>query len=123
MTTRTETDSMGPIEVPSDVYWGAQTQRSIDNFDIGRDTFVWGHAMISALGVLKKAAAQANAHASLYAEAAADPIAFWERAAARLDWAPPWHTAHTWEPPVPVTDEHGAETLSVPKAEAFPELI
>ncbi len=60
MTTRTETDSMGPIEVPSDVYWGAQTQRSIDNFDIGRDTFVWGHAMISALGVLKKAAALAN---------------------------------------------------------------
>ncbi len=52
---------MGTIEVPSDKYWGAQTQRSIENFDIGRDTFVWGPAMISALGVLKKAAAQANA--------------------------------------------------------------
>ncbi len=51
---------MGPIEVPADRYWGAQTQRSIQNFDIGRDTFVWGPAMVKALGVLKKAAAQAN---------------------------------------------------------------
>ncbi|MDN5571152.1 MAG: class II fumarate hydratase [Propionibacteriaceae bacterium] len=60
MSTRTETDSMGTIEVPSDAYWGAQTQRSIQNFDIGRDTFVWGRPMVRALGVLKKAAAQAN---------------------------------------------------------------
>ena len=58
--TRTEKDSMGTIEVPADAYWGAQTQRSIENFDIGRDTFVWGRAMVRALGVLKKAAAQAN---------------------------------------------------------------
>ena len=58
--TRVETDSMGPIEVPEDAYWGAQTQRSLGNFDIGRDTFVWGRPMIKALGVLKKAAAQAN---------------------------------------------------------------
>jgi len=61
MTTRTETDSMGAVEVPSDRYWGAQTQRSLSNFDIGRPTFVWGRPMIKALGVLKKAAAQANA--------------------------------------------------------------
>ena len=52
---------MGTIEVQSDRYWGAQTQRSLGNFDIGRDTFVWGRPMIRALGVLKKAAAQANA--------------------------------------------------------------
>ncbi|QIK72502.1 class II fumarate hydratase [Propioniciclava coleopterorum] len=58
--TRTETDSMGPIEVADEAYWGAQTQRSLGNFDIGRDTFVWGRPMIRALGVLKKAAAQAN---------------------------------------------------------------
>ena len=58
--TRTETDSMGEIEVPADRYWGAQTQRSLGNFDIGRDTFVWGRTMIRALGTLKKAAAQAN---------------------------------------------------------------
>jgi fumarate hydratase class II len=51
---------MGAIEVPSEHYWGAQTQRSIGNFDIGRPTFVWGRPMIKALGVLKKAAAQAN---------------------------------------------------------------
>jgi len=61
MATRTETDSMGAIEVPSQHYWGAQTQRSIGNFDIGRPTFIWGRPMIKALGVLKKAAAQANA--------------------------------------------------------------
>ncbi len=58
---RTETDSMGPIQVAADRYWGAQTERSLHNFDIGRDSFVWGRAMIRALGVLKKAAAQANA--------------------------------------------------------------
>ncbi len=58
---RTETDSMGTVEVPEDRYWGAQTERSLHNFDIGRDTFVWGRPMIRALGVLKKAAAQANA--------------------------------------------------------------
>ncbi|WP_460781953.1 acetate--CoA ligase [Microbacterium shaanxiense] len=43
--------------------------------------------------------AQANVTAETYAEADADPTAFWERAAARLDWAEPWHTAHEWEPP------------------------
>ncbi|HYN29442.1 MAG TPA: class II fumarate hydratase [Dermatophilaceae bacterium] len=59
--TRTESDTMGTVEVPADAYWGAQTQRSIENFDIGRDTFVWGRPMVRALGILKKAAAQANA--------------------------------------------------------------
>lgn len=58
---RTETDSMGTIEVPADRYWGAQTQRSLGNFDIGRDTFVWGRPIVRSLGLLKKAAAQANA--------------------------------------------------------------
>src|SRR5215218_328081 len=60
-TTRTETDSMGPVEVPSDRYWGAQTQRSIGNFPIGRDRFVWGRSIIEGLGILKSAAAEANA--------------------------------------------------------------
>lgn len=40
--TRTETDSMGAVEVPANRYWGAQTERSLHNFDIGRNTFVWG---------------------------------------------------------------------------------
>ncbi len=60
MSTRIERDSMGEIEVQDDRYWGAQTQRSLGNFDIGRDTFVWGRPMIRALGVLKLAAARAN---------------------------------------------------------------
>ncbi|RTE47861.1 class II fumarate hydratase [Actinobaculum sp. 352] len=58
--TRIESDSMGTIEVPAVRYWGAQTERSLHNFDIGRDTFVWGRPMVRALGILKKAAAQAN---------------------------------------------------------------
>jgi fumarate hydratase class II len=56
--TRTETDSFGPLEVPADKYWGAQTQRSIINFPIG-----WEKqpiAIVRALGVIKKACAQAN---------------------------------------------------------------
>jgi fumarate hydratase class II len=56
--TRTETDSMGDIEVPSDVYWGAQTQRSLLHFNIGFD--VMPREIIRALGILKKAAAIVN---------------------------------------------------------------
>ncbi|MEW6420594.1 MAG: class II fumarate hydratase [Deinococcota bacterium] len=59
--TRTESDTMGQVQVPADRYWGAQTERSIHNFPIGRDTFVWGRPIIRALGILKKGAAQANA--------------------------------------------------------------
>ena len=58
---RTETDSMGAIDVPADRYWGAQTQRSIRNFPIGVARFRWQRPVIRALGILKKAAAQANA--------------------------------------------------------------
>lgn len=56
--TRTETDSFGPLEVPADKYWGAQTQRSIMNFPIG-----WEKqpvAIVRALGVIKQACAMAN---------------------------------------------------------------
>ena len=59
--TRVESDSMGEINVPSDRYWGAQTQRSIQNFPIGVERFKWQPPVIEALGILKKAAAQANA--------------------------------------------------------------
>ena len=59
--TRPETDSMGAVEVPAEHYWGAQTQRSIEHFPIGRDRYTWRAPMIRALGVLKKAAALANA--------------------------------------------------------------
>jgi len=58
---RIETDSMGSVEVPAEVYWGAQTQRSVEHFPIGVDRFRWQAPMIRALGILKKAAAEANA--------------------------------------------------------------
>ncbi|MDP9068718.1 MAG: class II fumarate hydratase [Actinomycetota bacterium] len=57
---RTDKDSLGEVRVPADVLWGAQTQRSIENFPIGRDRFVWGRPVIRAFGLLKKAAALAN---------------------------------------------------------------
>lgn len=56
--TRIETDSFGEIEVPADAYWGAQTQRSTQNFDIGSEKMP--PAVVRALGVQKKAAAMAN---------------------------------------------------------------
>lgn len=61
MSTRAETDSMGEIAVDASRYWGAQTQRSIANFPIGRDRFVWGRSIIEAFGLVKKAAAVSNA--------------------------------------------------------------
>ncbi len=56
--TRIESDSMGQIEVPANVYWGAQTQRSLLHFNIGRDTMP--PEMIRAFGTLKKACALVN---------------------------------------------------------------
>src|SRR5689334_17747409 len=56
--TRIESDSMGKIEVPSNVYWGAQTQRSLLHFNIGSDTMP--PELIKAFGVLKKACALVN---------------------------------------------------------------
>jgi fumarate hydratase class II len=56
--TRTETDSFGPIEVPADRYWGAQSQRSLRNFDIGWEK--QPAPVVRALGVIKRAAAETN---------------------------------------------------------------
>jgi fumarate hydratase, class II len=56
--TRTESDSMGQIEVPANVYWGAQTQRSLLHFNIGRD--IMPPELIRAFGILKKACALVN---------------------------------------------------------------
>ncbi|GGK71017.1 MULTISPECIES: class II fumarate hydratase [Haloarcula] len=55
---RTEQDSLGEMQVPADAYWGAQTQRAVENFPISDVTF--GRRFVRALGVVKKAAAQAN---------------------------------------------------------------
>jgi fumarate hydratase class II len=58
MATRTETDSMGPIDVATSAYWGAQTERSLHHFNIGQEHF--SRPLIRALGILKKAAAITN---------------------------------------------------------------
>ena len=58
MNTRTESDSMGNIEVPADRYWGAQTQRSLHNFAIGEERIPL--AVVHALALIKKAAARTN---------------------------------------------------------------
>ena len=56
--TRIETDTFGPIEVPADKYWGAQTQRSLENFRIGEERMPL--PLIRALGLVKRAAAEVN---------------------------------------------------------------
>jgi fumarate hydratase class II len=57
---RIEHDALGEVQVPGDRLWGAQTERSIHNFPIGDGRFIWSRPVIRALGILKKAAAQAN---------------------------------------------------------------
>ena len=69
---RTETDSFGPIEVPADRYWGAQTQRSLQNFRIGADRMPL--PVIHALGIVKKVAATLNAGYGRLDERLADAI-------------------------------------------------
>ena len=59
MTTRTEHDTMGEVQVPSEAYWGAQTQRSYQNFKIGGETLP--RPLIYAMALVKKAAALTNA--------------------------------------------------------------
>ena len=58
--TRIESDSMGQVRVAHDKLWGAQTQRSLEHFQIGREQFVWSASVIRALGWVKKAAALSN---------------------------------------------------------------
>ena len=57
---REERDTFGPIQVPADKYWAAQTQRSLQNFDIARDTDRMPTPVIRAFGVLKKCCAKIN---------------------------------------------------------------
>ena len=57
---RTESDSMGTIDVPADRYWGAQTQRSLHHFSIGGETERMPVEVVRALGILKKACALVN---------------------------------------------------------------
>ena len=55
---RTESDSLGAVQIPSDKLWGAQTQRAIEHFSIGHE--LMPREMIGAFAILKKAAATAN---------------------------------------------------------------
>jgi fumarate hydratase class II len=57
---RTETDSLGAVEVPAEHLWGAQTQRALADFPAGLDRFRWGRPVIRALAIVKKCAALAN---------------------------------------------------------------
>jgi fumarate hydratase class II len=72
--TRIEKDTMGDIEVASDRYWGAQTQRSLKYFQAGAGHDTMPRELIKALGVLKKAAAQANMELKLLEKEKADLI-------------------------------------------------
>ena len=72
MTLRREHDSLGPVDVPVDRYWGAQTQRSLENFRIGPPMPV---AIVHALALVKQAAARVNKRLALLAPEMADAIA------------------------------------------------
>ena len=71
---RKEKDTMGIVDVPAHVYWGAQTQRSIDNFDIARDINKMPKEIIAAFAYLKKAAALTNMDAGLLTKDKCDLI-------------------------------------------------
>src|SRR5215210_4824493 len=71
--TRTETDSFGPIEVPADSYWGAQTERSIENFPFGANEQM-PVELVHALGFVKQAAARVNARLGLLEPQIAEAI-------------------------------------------------
>ncbi|MFM8916171.1 MAG: lyase family protein, partial [Bacteroidota bacterium] len=74
MNIRIEKDTMGPVEVPADRYWGAQTQRSIENFKIARETDRMPIEIIRAFAYLKKAAALANRDAGVLPQEKCDLI-------------------------------------------------
>jgi fumarate hydratase class II len=71
---RKEKDTMGIVEVPANVYWGAQTQRSIDNFKIAQDINRMPKEIISAFAILKKAAAITNFEAGVLPKEKCDLI-------------------------------------------------
>ncbi|AMQ55579.1 class II fumarate hydratase [Algoriphagus sanaruensis] len=75
MTIRIEKDTMGPVEVPADKYWGAQTQRSINNFKIGGEKNRMPIEIVRAFAILKKAAALTNAELGVLTQDKAEIIA------------------------------------------------
>ncbi len=93
--TRTESDSMGSIDVPADRYWGAQTERSLHHFNIGRD--LMPIEVVHAFGILKKSAAEVNRDLGLLKPELADLIvkAADEVIAGKLDDHFPLHVWQT----------------------------
>ncbi len=83
--TRTERDSMGPIEVPADRLWGAQTQRALDHFAISSERMP--RALVIALATVKAACARVNADLGLLAEDVADAVIAAAREVARGEHA------------------------------------
>jgi len=75
MSFRTEKDTMGPVQVPADKYWGAQTQRSKENFTIGGENMHMPIEIIRAFAILKKAAARTNEDLGVLPKEKADLIA------------------------------------------------
>src|SRR3954470_11260315 len=71
---RKEKDTMGIVEVPANVYWGAQTQRSIDNFKIAQDINKMPKEIVAAFAYLKKAAALTNLDAGVLPKETCDLI-------------------------------------------------
>ena len=71
---RIEKDTMGEVKVPADVLWGAQTQRSIENFKIAQDTNKMPKEIIKAFAYLKKAAALTNLDAGILTQEKSDLI-------------------------------------------------
>jgi fumarate hydratase class II len=71
---RVEEDALGHVEVPAEHLWGAQTERSRQNFPIGRERYRWDRPVIRALGILKKCAALANAELGQLAQDKVDLI-------------------------------------------------
>ena len=71
---RIEKDTMGTVQVPANVYWGAQTQRSIENFKIAQDINKMPKEIIKAFAILKKAAAITNMNAGVLQKETCDLI-------------------------------------------------
>src|SRR5258705_13102458 len=74
MNYRTEKDTMGTVQVPADVYWGAQTQRSVENFKIAQDINKMPREIILAFAYLKKAAALTNLEAGVLSQDTCEAI-------------------------------------------------
>src|SRR5205085_9237060 len=79
---RLEKDALGAVEVPADHLWGAQTQRSVQNFPIALDRFRWTRPVIRAFGIVKLCAARANGRLG---QLPPDKVGLIERAAAEVE--------------------------------------